>query len=287
MDDQPAAPANVPAVLQVPAAVPATTKVRVLKELKGTPAELRKEALVMTAEVLAYNGPPHVRTMSITSDDEAIMVIAQFVPTAPLQEPVPQPVRDAFKEIAIALGTDGAHTTKPTAALDRPHSLTVETLAEKETRERTLVCGGVKLPKNVDRPYAVLYPHFWLNASYMAWQVMWEEFGGATKSSIPDHCRLKLKSFGVLMDAWFTTIQELKPTAETIPPHLVRSFNALIQLRLEIYLCSGVALAGSATIATASFANSCEERSHGNLVLDYFTDLRKATEAKECRRIFR
>jgi hypothetical protein len=71
--------------------------------LKGTPAELRNEALVMTAEVLAYNGPPHVRAMSITSDDEAIMVIAQFVPTAPLQEPVPQPVRDAFKEIAIAL----------------------------------------------------------------------------------------------------------------------------------------------------------------------------------------
>jgi hypothetical protein len=138
MDDQPAAPANVPAVLQVPAAVPATTKVRVLKELKGTPAELRKEALVMTAEVLAYNGPPHVRQCRSHPTMRQSWLLLNS--SRPLQEPVPQPVRDAFKEIAIALGTDGVHTTKPIAALDRPHSLTVETLAEKETRERTLVC---------------------------------------------------------------------------------------------------------------------------------------------------
>jgi hypothetical protein len=250
-----------------------TTKTRILKEVREVPEHHRTYTLITVARCLHESaGKPLLQV-------EALLAIAAYVPGGTIAAPLPGAVRAAFKEVNEALG----YLPLPPTVLGGAPAVTtptvlVETSSEKEQREKTVVVGGVKFLKNVDRPYTALYPHFWNLGSFNEWKTTFNDFAA---SRVPDHCKFKQKMLFVLMEQWFAMTKANPWTLETCPPHVVRTFNATMQLLLELYLLSGVTLQSSPTVATATFASLCEERSHSGAVLNYFEDLRKASESKE------
>lgn len=263
--------------------IPPTTQVRLMRELKNVPEQHRLSTLTLVAQCVAESAGKPIPDDGIPLT-RALAVLGEYVPPGTIATPLPNQVRIAFNEVILSLGFAATTSSLETTA----GTMVVETSTEKEARERTVSVGGIKFLKSVERPYTALYPHYWLGGgvSFIEWKTTWNDFAApATKT--PDHCRFKNRQLFLLMEQWFAGNQSTPPTVEACPSHVVRAFNCIVQMLLEIHLVSGVSLAGTATAATATFAALLEERAHGSQAINYFDDLKKACEAKEPRKLFR
>ncbi len=266
--------------------IPPTTQVRLMRELKSVPEQHRLSTLILVAQCVAESAGKPIPDDGIPLT-RALAVLGEYVPPGTIATPLPSQVRIAFNEVILSLGFAQPTTNSNGSAREATAStMVVETTTEKEARERTLTIGGLKFLKNIERPYAALYPQYWFGGAFIEWKTTWNDFA-ATATKTPDHCRFKNRQLFLLMEQWFAGNQSAPPTVEACPSHVVRAFNCIVQMLLEIHLVSGVSLAGTATAATATFAALLEERAHGSQAINYFDDLKKACEAKESKKIFR
>lgn len=242
------------------------------------PTEYRLEILQLAARLLweeAGSEPP-----PLESQRDILAALGHFIPTLSTSDPLPFEIRTALKEAETAIVPSNRYQASPPYTGQNGFSLTpilAESLAERERRDKTVVCGGIKMPRNPELPYDVLYPHMWVGSTcFLDWSTrsnsLWSNL------SVPDHMSLKKRLYLGQMELWF----ELRPpesTVDNLSYPLVRMFNNVIQLLLEMYLLM-IPCAGSPSTATAAFALCLEERRHSSVGLDYFEDLKKARAAK-------
>lgn len=258
----------------------ATTKTRILNAIRDVPLDMRYAVLSLTAQVLLEQ----VRRapVDINDADEALKVIATFVPDATLAEPLPQTVRNVLAEtmgalIPAAAGVQGERR-------QRGDTITVETTEAREAREKTITVAGIKMPKNPEAPYSAFYPHMWLPPTVAdpatapeTWHRLMNDFFRDLK--VPDHMLFKKKLYYEQIDLWFLIVKEPRVTVDTVSAPLVKLFLNTIKLILEMFLVSGCTLSGTPTAATQMFAHLVEERKHEGKALDFFADLQKARAA--------
>lgn len=263
-------------------AVPSTTKVRLGHLVTSVPEDRREAVYIMVSEVLleAVQRAP----IPVNTGSEAVAVIATFVPAASLSAPIPQAVRTTFQDVISAIvprnvilghNADGAGA----GVMGGGAQITVETTEAKEVREKQITVAGIKMPRRSESTYTWMYAHHWLcpEGTVEKWHRLYNTFTKDQKLS--EILQLKHRMFIKNIETWFELSRGFTP--DNIPANVLLLFVNNITLLLEEMLLGGVSLAGTAAVATLTFASCLAERLHAGTALDYHEDLRKARSAKE------
>lgn len=260
-----------------PAAATALQKAKILSAAADIPEDSKTEALVMIASILLDQAGRAGE--QVHDRDAALDHIAAFMPAPRVGQPIPQAVRNVFDEVLIifvprarpqeAVAPNNQNQQQIVAA-----NLNVEIASEKQ---RWITVGGVKMPRNPQRPYDALYPHAWIDKEFHMWQKNIDTV--LATSSISELHRFKLNRQLDIVEQWFLLLPA-GATPETLPVPLVRIFLAAIECILEVFLL-GCRNTGTTGTATSAFHAAVDGAYHSNTGIDYFLCLKTARAEKD------
>jgi hypothetical protein len=254
--------------------VPCAKRLRIVNALRSVPNDKKHIAMRDIAYLLLqdlttpFPHPEYTHPMAI---------IATFITDdGNVGTPLPQIIRDQVN-LVVETYTEVPQQAMQTMQMPFPFmvpngTFTVETAAEKESKERQIVLHGFKMPATAIRPYDSLYPHLWAPPKqFPEWEASFTALFNV-KESLAPVISFKVERYMFLMEQWF-----IQRGSSEITRTLTIVFNGYIQLLLEAYLAHKYKM--HAGVATATFASATRRREHNALVLNYFEDLAEAEKA--------
>jgi hypothetical protein len=217
--------------------------------------------------------------------DDYIRVIASCVPQPfTVTSEIPEDVRKVLTRCKEAFCPS---TTPPDRGQGPvPAQTTVETVAEKETRERYITIHRVKYPRVVDGYYAVFYPHMWIGKTAEAWLACYA--GLSRNLIIPDIHTLKYEALLTILKGWFSWTSTVLKADELTEPQTT-TFNAIAEQAAELYLLmvspSNVKrhTAPNAQVTATFFAAVTKRKHDPSQPVNFYQDLKDASGTKPFR----
>lgn len=241
-----------------------TMKMAILKELNVVPEEHRSAALKLAAEVMAEN-----TNQPLPEDDEHSLFSTLGRPIGrpfTLGSSLPPEVLRVLREVCVIF--------VPHDAAKAPRDAPLLSIEEKDDREKNIVLpGGRKVPKLVLQPYALFYPHMWLEKGYEEWIRGWMHMIAGT--NVPDIHVLKLRRCEAMAQAWFKVFAKAPLTEEA-----VTFWFGWVDILVEVYLLMKYT-GHKPSSATLTFAALLEGRIHSGKPLDYYADILASRNAVE------
>jgi hypothetical protein len=126
----------------------------------GCPTEKHADALKLAAQTLAeVAGRSHSQVASIATFDGAIDAIAALIPdgiSVTFASTLPAEMRRVVEECALFYTP---RERPPTANDPATQQLVVDTLDERDARDKYIVVGETKLWRNSEHPWTAWYAH--------------------------------------------------------------------------------------------------------------------------------
>jgi hypothetical protein len=209
----------------------------ILRTITSTncPTEKHADALKLAAQTLAEiagRTPAHVAT--ITTFDIAVDALAALIPEGAnitFASSLPAEMRRVVDECALFHTPRDRPSPTPNQAIQG--NIVVDTVAERDAREKYVVVGGMKLWKASEHPWTCCYAHHWVGQSYAAWFAAYDTI--VQQHPLPDLQHHRQRCCERLMRSWFEITSGVKTQEELTPGH-VKFFQATVDLLVEAFL---------------------------------------------------
>ncbi len=238
---------------------------------------IQDEAMVLAARTIYEIASKPTDT--ITDFNTAVGAIADLLPTTTaFADHLPQEYTNIIKECVMFMTPRNAGESGRTVGPGGT-TITVESMTEKELRDKYVIVGGIRLWKAAEAPYNIFYCHLWIQRSFMEWKATWESFVGNT--TLPDSMAHRQSCTERLIETWFDLTKGVTRHEDITPAH-AKLFQTAVELLAEGFLVRrGVNLTGNVSTATAALAQALQKRKHDQRPLDYYSDIVEARQARD------
>lgn len=283
--------------MSLPATAPSTTqKMRALAYFVDVPDNHKDEAIFNAAVMLAEARKQAPVTTNNTAD-ECLSVVASYFPPAGQATAPSAELRATLQEILLIFVPRGVQPLPiaPQGTAPPGSVIQVNTAEAAERAEKSIIVGGVKMPRKSETPYSCFYPHSFLplfldadsptaaaQPAYLAWERQMDQILG---SKIPEIHFFKLKRMKKVAEMWFISLAHLKTATIPLLPSVItetmsRLWFANIEQMLELHLIT-TELCTSASMATKTFHAAVDAKWHNSETLDYFSAITLAKNEKK------
>lgn len=247
-------------------------KLKVRHEMRTLSGAEFSLAIRAAAEALYANAakpaipPPAPNT---DADEFYITKVCEFCPATGPSNPLPAEVRAVLR-----LSLESFRKNVPPS----PDATTLF-VENKGEAEKLITLSGIKVPRNSEIPYRMLYPQHWFPVDPLntvtEWHRQLAQF--VSLSTIGEIHRPRFLLLLKQMEAWFDLrTMQTATAAEELPKCMISLFFATVQQLLELSLLStNVRLQTSQAGATSAFNSTMEQQFHA-AKLDFFAALKEA-----------
>lgn len=218
--------------------------------------------------------------------DEAIRVIATYMPPVESNEPVNALIR-SIVEGAIGYYVERPHKLPGGGAAGHvvqsangTTTVIVDSAAARIEAERWITVATIKLVRNPENPYAALYVHCWLNnppeSRYANWFNLFSQF--LDRKMLTTKYQARYDKTLLQIEMWFALLPA-NITVDQLSHPQARLFHTTIELLLEMYLLANT-FPAAPEITTRVFWAAVTKMWHSKAGIDYFSALNEAKEAK-------